>query len=483
MSEFFSEIPVLPYVSVSEFIKLTVEWIKGISRSSVFDAELENTGLDFESNYFNRGKLGAEYFELRRNIREDKSFSVGFRYDLPDEHGRVWRTESVLSNNRKDAFLTVRVSCKTVEDGVSTVLPKRPFFLKLALKAGWGATDGELEVSDIPRYLAEDEVGLAAKCVSGIATILLPVVYVSASLDGDTIVDVGKLAYDLGGFAHVIVEPTREFSIRVKTIANPHNPYGGAIGVALPSKPNIVRFTPSTKHPDFDVERLKERLISLLASRITRFGEDWYALQEGAAKASREKFEKARISNDDALIDELTGLFNSEIEALKEDNHQLKESLQRLQSQKINILSSNDVGIGVERISGSLPQIYKSEIIDRLSSLLSFGKENSAGIFTDRDLVVFDALVDVFKRNNDLDELKARIKAAGKDTKHAPEKVGSILVDLGYLKSSSGKHHKFMPPAHLPGAGQLSIGKTPSDSRAGLNIVRDTLKALCITNL
>jgi len=61
-----------------------------------------------------------------------------------------------------------------------------------------------------------------------------PIVYVSASFYGGYTLDVNRLANDLSGMAHVVVEPNRPFSLRLKLEANSENVYGGSIGIYWP---------------------------------------------------------------------------------------------------------------------------------------------------------------------------------------------------------------------------------------------------------
>lgn len=478
MADFFSEIPVLTYVSVKEFIQLSVEWIKGMERSRIFRDTSAGQAPEFDGDYVSLGLAGGEFLEIRRIAREDGSFSVGFRYDLPDREGRTWRTEAVLSNNKVDAFLTVRVSCKTTEEGVTTQLPNRPYFLKLVLKAGWGGEDGILEVSDIPRYIGDGEVEIAKKCVLGEASLLLPVIYLSAGADNGTIVDARRLAYDLGGVAHVVVEPSREFSHSLREVASPNNPYGGAIGVALPGKPNVVRVTPYLDNKQVDVERLREQLIGLLASRLTRFGTDWYALQEEAAKAVRLRLSDHKALDEDTLFDEWSQSFNSEIEAKNDEIRELRRSIDLLQNQKLTNVSSKHTILDEQSLDREMPQLYRGEIVDRLLCLISEAASNPAGTFSERDVFVFGKLVSLLPNESGLDDLHKRLKTAGSDPKSASKKVGLILKELGYSQSDSGPHLKFAPPNHIVGIAQLTLAKTPSDHRAGRNMVRDARKAL-----
>nr|WP_272211282.1 hypothetical protein [Marinicella sp. W31]MDC2877169.1 hypothetical protein [Marinicella sp. W31] len=63
-----------------------------------------------------------------------------------------------------------------------------------------------------------------AKAITfGEATDWLPIIYISAKGNSSWIIsadEIEKLAYDLGGVAHVVVEPNREFSFALREITS-----------------------------------------------------------------------------------------------------------------------------------------------------------------------------------------------------------------------------------------------------------------------
>lgn len=483
MTQFFTEIPVSNCVSVKDFVGLVVEWISGVSKSSVFSTARKAEAPDFDDEFvFVTGEKG-EKFELRRLPRDDGTFAVGFRYELPDDNGLLWRTEAVLNSGREDAFLTVRVTCLSNMDGAPVLSPKRPYFLKLVLKSGWGASDGEIQVSDSPRYLDESEVELANRCVSGVSSVLLPVIYVSASNNDHVIIEPSKLAYDLGGIAHVVVEPSREFSFELRNVCGGLNPYGGALGVSLPDRPNVVRFVPTDEHHKMDAERLNARLTEFVSSRVTRFGLDWYLLQEESARTLRQKLsDQVRVS-ENKLLDELSDVFRSELAAKEDEITQLKNRISALQARSVSNISNSVNLVDTVVLEERIPQIYKGEVSDRIAKLLEYAKNNPAGLFEDRDMHIFASLSAMLPKSVEGIALKQQLKAAGSDYKKAPMRIGQFLEDLGFTKSDEGKHSKYIPPSNIRGLGQVTMAKTPSDHRSGKNNVSIVTKALGMTNL
>ncbi len=481
MAQFFTEIPVSRNVSVSDFVNLVVEWIGGVARSTVFSADSKAVTPDFDQEYVKVEGRNGESFELRRLTRDDETYSIGFRYELPDDSGRLWRTESVLHSTKTDAFLTVRVVCLSNQDGAHIIPPKRPYVLKLVLKAGWGASDGSIQVSDSPRYLDRAEVELARQAVSGTASILLPVIYVSSASDDETAVNASNLAYMLGGVAHVLVEPSRDFSLSLREVAEGKNPYGGAIGVSLPERPNVVRFVPTREHHQMDAERLKIQLLEFVSSKVTRFGLDWYLLQEESARKVRQELSKNVGVNENELFEQWSESFGSELAAKDQENAQLRETIKALQARSVSNMSSAINIVDNSIIESRLPQVYDGEVADRVARLLDYVSDNPAGLFGHRDLHVYAALSALLPKSSAGAELKERLKIAGSDSKKSPKKIGDILEQLGFTKNDDGKHIKFTPPPGMRCVGQVVMAKTPSDHRAGKNNVSIVCKALGIS--
>lgn len=485
MSNFFCEIPTSKAVSVAEFMKAAVEWIRGIKDATVFNQETSENPIDINADEFSIVGKSSEKFEVRRVVRDSTSFVIGFRYDRPDSLGRLWRTECVLNSCEADAFTTVRVICLSENEGAKIVNPKKPYFLKLILKKGWGALDGELEVSDSPRYLAENDLELAESVILGNATILMPVVYLSADDKGGTAVDAEKLAYSLGGIAHVVVEPSREFSFNLQAATDGVNAYGGAVGVSLPEKPNVIRILSEGFGDQNDIERLCDQLVGFVSTRLTKFGLDWYSLQEEIFKQNRKKVEQLQTVSKDELFEEWNKIFGSEIQSKDDEIAQLKNSLRQVQEKSISTLGDQEAVDDHSKLAKQLPQLYNGEFIDRLMKLYMYVSQNPAGLFTERDLKVYAISRALLTPTGEGKKLKDRIKAAGNcgNPKQANSELGSILIELGFTKESEGKHFKFLPPIHFRGVEQVSFAKTPSDHRVGKNNASIIVGALGMTNL
>jgi hypothetical protein len=178
--------------------------------SSKSEADLDRANVHVRSN-------SGEELRMRELRTGDGWTAIGIRHDLPDDLGRVWRTECVLKRASAEGgqdLVRLRTQCTATTPGARLDTPREPYLIKALLKNGWGEEDQQFSVTDQPVWLENSDAGPAsAKLVTlGDAAKLLPTVYVSATGVSSWLLsqrEIEKLSYDLGGIAHVVVEPAR----------------------------------------------------------------------------------------------------------------------------------------------------------------------------------------------------------------------------------------------------------------------------------
>src|SRR5690606_7137965 len=121
----------------------------------------------------------------------------------------------------------------------------------------------------------------------------LPTVYVSATGNGSWLLsrqEIETLAYDLGGIAHVVVEPDRAFSFDLRDATEARNAYGGTVGLSVPGQGIARRYYLGWQIQNADELATAVRsAASALRSQMPAFGWDWTELQEQALRAQRER--------------------------------------------------------------------------------------------------------------------------------------------------------------------------------------------------
>ncbi|OWK33171.1 hypothetical protein [Sphingomonas dokdonensis] len=231
MLPFATEFPVKQSNNKAAFAAEVFAWLRGMRHSQILAASSERE-LDGE-NVFLTAK-GGEELRMRELRRGDDWDAIGFRHDMPDEQGRIWRTEAVLKRSLEqsgDDVVRLRTQCLAARPGAVLQSPKKPYLIKGLLKGSWGGIDGQIEVCDEPLWLEDsaEDLDLAEAIISGTGSQWLPIVYISAigfeewRLSEN---EIEKLAYDLGGVAHVVVEPSRTFSFKLRDVSDGKNIYG-----------------------------------------------------------------------------------------------------------------------------------------------------------------------------------------------------------------------------------------------------------------
>ena len=329
MKSFITEFPVNNDLDSTIFITKTLEWIKGIKNSSILENHSQKI-LDEDACDLECAKT-KEKLSLRRIKKEDGTIISGFRYDIYDSNGRLWRTEGVLHPSiAYHSILQFRSTCKAEKVGAKLEYPKKPHLIKILLKEEYGGVDGILTVQDKPHFLENNEVGLriAENSILGKEYSFLPVIYISKKDDGRcifTIDELNKLSYELGGIAHVIVEPSRSFSFELRERVNSRNPYDGAIGIALPTS-GIRKLL----YMGWRLQTQKDifyKLISIAKeyhNLLPKIGWDWSTLQEEYTNKVLER-ERDKLS-----FDEIEDLLRSEIKAKDDLINSLKAEIGEL---------------------------------------------------------------------------------------------------------------------------------------------------------
>ncbi|MCW1917434.1 hypothetical protein NX862_01570 [Rhodobacter sp. KR11] len=478
MSVFAAEFPTRPDIDKAHFIALTVAWVQG----------MKSTTLDFRGNEFEN--YGDEAVVLGRNgekltvkeIDVGQSYIIGARHDLLDQEGRNWRTECVLTKTGPDASLRVRVQCLSSNPDAPVLNPKRPFFIKACLQDRWGGVDGPFTVGDgaIP---APEDHAFGARVLTGDSEAFLPVVYVSACDDGSFVVNPEKLAYDLGGLAHVVVEPSREYSFQMRELCGESNPYGGTIGVVLPKLGVVRRFWLGGFYTDpRSVElALRSYVQRLVSARAVSLGYEWQELQAHFAKRLRvaraiqvpqgKNFEKSYI---EAL--------EQEVAAKDETIANLQERLEQLPSDAV-LVGMGD-GIIPDGLAAQLGvELYPGEFSDRVRAVLSLASATDALAIDPRTAQLLERLLKASGVSGRHSAIIQALKAASKKDDRAVSEILDVLRGLGYVVTKDGKHFKATPKEELFGLAPITVVNTPSDWRSVKNTVSQISELIGLTTI
>lgn len=478
MASFGTEFPVSPKITKNSLAKMVGEWAAGIKNSSLKDAEtaIQNDEDDISviGNY-------GETLQFKHVITES-GFVAGARHSIGDDIGREWRTEIVLTNTTKLATLRVRGECIAATPGIETERPKRPFLVKKALDQGWGEADGPLTVQSLPHYLSdtEEDMALAISCILDTGKISLPVVYVSRDHRNRLNINENKLAYDLGGVAHVLIEPSADFSYNLYRLSRQTNSYNGNVGVyshpngllrnyflggALPSKGALAR-------------AILDTVETFVSNRSLLGGYGWLELQERQNDLLRQKLRSTTGNSEN--IEEWIASFQVEIDGYKRRISELESEIQKRDSSDAISHHRTD-GILSNSIAEKLGrELYPGEFSDRLRLFILEGTKNKNETPHDvRTLNVASEILNLSQFSGRAASIISELKSAATSGKKFGIKMREILCRYGYTATEDGPHIKMSPPDDRISGPVITLPKTPSDNvHGGQNQASDVSNAL-----
>lgn len=477
MLPFSTEFPVRSTVKREQFLDLVIRWLHGAESSNVLSqvsGVQDLTGDD---------ELKSPSGE-RLTIREcplDDGHVIGLRHQIPD-NGRIWLTDCVLTQRGARASIRVRGQCQLSDPTARAEQPKKPFLIKMMMKEEWGGNDCGFAVSDIPKHLVHAEVSEIADVINrpGKAT-GMPVVFVSRNQTGETLLDCPKLAYDLGGMAHIVVEPDRFFSSALMQATFGRNPYLGSIGVCAPNRGIVKRFFIGELFPDSRALEIaiRQYVASLTAMWSAASGWEWRDLSESYAKRStlleREQGNKK--------IEEYITLFDAEIREKDLLIDQLRTSLDE-REKELERFSENSSGILRDGLlEDDQRQIYDGEISDRVVVAVRKAVEGQSTVVEGREREALAAFLKRAKLTGRAHQLQDALRRGARSSDGDFSELQSILMSLGFERTEEGPHIKLTPPEGLKSVGTQSFPRTTSDFRAVRNQASQLTNAVDLRHL
>lgn len=469
MITFSTEFPLAHGVSTEAVLRLACEWVTGSPHTSFAESNFAVS----PTNEAIELRAGNETVTLA-SVATESSQMAGLLYRRADA-GLEWSTSIVARREDSETLFSVLVSCESFGTAVSLPQAKKPYIIKQVLRSLGGGEDGEIPVTDKAFELGEAHASAAAALIEGEARNRLPIVYVSAGFDGEHTIDANSLAAYVSGLAHVVVEPSRAFSSKLRQLVDGRNVYGGTVGVYWPQS----RARKSYYLSMFDNDpRALQRAIAddlrlalsnrRLSSRCT-----WSHLQE---ELSRLRVTQLREQGSSSLNDYVEA-FDAELKAKEARLQEAEDEIQRLNAEIRRISASNSsmtAGGGGLLALGKEHDLYPNEVRDTVVSILysslSGLRSNSRREHIVRDLIEANPLTDHAA------ELEREVKAALKDYRTMDAKVRSALIRLGFNLTEDGKHFKitFRGDSRY----MFVLPKTSSDHRAGKNAASDITGAL-----
>jgi hypothetical protein len=324
-------------------------------------------------------------------------------------------------------------------------------------------------------------VATARSVTLGEASKCLPIVYVSAIGPNRWLLsktEIEELAYELGGVAHLVVEPDRDFSFRLRDKTLGRNAYGGNIGLVLPERGMLRSFYLGWQLPRSNdlVEAVRAAVLHLRL-QMPAIGWEWTELQEHALRVQRER-DRNQLSTQES-----EELYLQEIDNLQDQIEQMKRESASLPVTTLVGGDNEDLSAdNLVRLLG--PEVYPGEHSDRLRLAASIAISAADQVGLDRrSRVIFDKLKKGLPASPALNELLEDLERATKNPKRVANEVVSLLRRHGYREKSDNKHIRLEAINGYDGLEAITLPKTPSDGRGLKNLRKQIERTLGVTKL
>jgi len=474
---FATEFSIKPHVDRATFVAQAIAWVRGMENTTLFDANVNiNSFADEAALVSSKGER-----LLIKEHKTDDLYLCGVRHEINDGEGRTWRSEVTLKKNDAGSALRSRTQCLLSAERGKLQMPRKPYFITMAIDEGWADKDGPFEVSREPIFLSNQDIEFAAQTVLGDHTGALPIVYISRE-DNQKLPlldeQIRALAHRLGGVAHVVVEPSRRFSLQLMGRSLAKNPYLGAVGICVGGYGVVNKFfLGHINRTDDDlfhaIYNTVERYVS---NRVAKIGVDWADIVDESARLVRKDAESNRFDADAwfALRDE-------EIAEKDEKIAELQAEISRLQTESLSSASAQSGIISEGLLSSFGPELYAGELSDRVIKIIAAAAQGKVGDLDERSRLIAAHVRNLIRWSGGANQLEARIKAAGKDSK-ADDRLSDLLVEIGFKYRKNGGHPVFLAE-NFPGIPQQTLSTSSSDHRSGRNAAAQIVRDLGLAEL
>ena len=462
MDIFFTKLALKQGIKTEQFVDLIKRWIinspiyniKNIKYNCEYDLITENFGL-YRLTF------------LRINLNECGDVcAVRF---INQEEDNTWFTDIIFVKNTKSSFISIKLSCTS--EKFSPQLPQwhTPYIVKILIESKLCAEKEHFPISKSPIYLQDIHI---PKCIELFTKGLdssLPIVYVSYDQYNPQHYSVScqRLAAAVSGFAHVVVEPSKEFSLSLKGPCQNRNIYNGYVGICFPNNINHIILSTS----DFSSQGLinavkmehniRKCLISSILYHVNNEELSWHNI---LLEYQRNKY----LNNKDS-VDDYIDAFDKELNSLKIKNDSYQKEIERLTNENAN-LKKHSTSLSINLSKPSCDEFYKDEFRDCILCTLQKSMHNIANNSRQKEI-----LENILKNNKIAYVGKTIFDELEKILNLPPHRRNNELKRLGFTVTSTDKHTKIYFGSSKYSA---TLSNTPSDHRSVKNLKSDILKQI-----
>lgn len=467
MQYFSTDFPLATGTSALQILEECIYWVSDSPHTGFTQTQLlENVQIqDFKK------RTSGELIEFE--YTDDDNLQVhSFVYTKTDSSNSWVTSVSFLTvPDTGEAWVNVKAYCNTFVASANIPSLKKPLIIIRLIDRYGGGSDGVLTVNHefIQLEDTESDLLLAADLINGTTGNRLPIVYITKYHSGFSGVIPGRLSRAVSGLAHVVVEPNRTFSNKLRALVHSQNIYGGAIGIYWPSDGGVSLYRKSSDQGVklFEAE-IFEELSALTAQRMPLRKCSMEALREAKNRKLLQKLKSENSSDLAAYID----AFDEELSAKEEQINLLQREVSRLEAASRSLRAKTPVQGGVNLDIGDEEDFFADEIycivLDALTEQCARVPENS------RRLHILQAISAQMPKEKTSTAIAATIKDSLRGYRDMTPRIRSALVELGFSIADDGKHLKLVYKDD--GRYTFTLPKSGSDGRGGLNAASDMVR-------
>ncbi|MBD3247014.1 hypothetical protein GF378_00135 [Candidatus Pacearchaeota archaeon] len=472
MKLFATSFPIDKSSDMDDLLKASKQWIfYSPHYRDQFTEELTDRLKNLSQNE-EKLMIGKNSFEIYRAKKEPSNY-LGISFTAPNKN-HSWKTNIVGVKTKGKFLVSIVVNYETLKMGAKEPRVNKPYVVEKIIRDIGGGIDGNLEVKDRPHNIGEEEGSehFVADILKGHSGNVLPITYISRDDQNLCLINPYSLSKSLAGISHVMVEPSRKYSFRLKDSMNSENVFDGAVGIYWPDDggrqfwlPKVLReekgAIPKIRNSLLEKTRLKRIPLELTLENIQSINNK---------KKIQTLVEKRK--GDDEVLEELISETETEKEIYKEELEIKEKQLMEAES-RISFLESE-----TKRMRGGASGNYlNSPVVEELYSnemkyfLITAAKRSLNNIprkimNNSRKAKLLEDIISnnqIEKEENIRSRLLKEVKEILKEGT-LDSNGRSRLKKMGFEISSDGKHYKVSF-----GNAFTSISKTPTDHRSGRN--------------
>jgi len=461
MIVFRTQFPVSNENNYDNVVSTIQQWIKGSPHYKLKDyvdainPSSESEEISHENESLNIWKIDYS-----------NALMTGIEFKTCSDPNFDWSTFIVGRKTGTDFWVSCEVHCDGRHPGAEIPSIKVPRVINALVHNLPFGRDGRIETRDQAINLGDLDIDYAALIINGQANNVMPVVYISATNSDKYPINPTILAQRLAGLAHVLVEPNREFSYRLKIETRGMNAFGGAVGIYWPDGAGKEKIFRECEHNEF-IDQIVNRIKDSLIVRRLKLENTWNYFINAKAQFQYNKLSKASSQDDTKLksaFEEQRQIYDSLLRDADSEIERLKVELHKANSKYIP-------ETGELLNPGPEQEFFPGEILEFIIEILEKTKTDMP---SSRRNHIIESILEANNCRTTLEDNRERLKSVLSTYSRMDSRVRSELQSLGFEITEDGPHYKlkYMKDSRYVSA----LPKTPSDVRSGKNAAADIIR-------